>query len=85
MNKKLEEDNQKLKKQMEEEMSKYSNIEDTINDIKRREAQLRDRYESELQNQRDKVKMLTQEMNDNKESYDRLKAKLQEKNKQLRE
>ena len=76
MNKKLEEENQRLKKHIDDEMSKYSNIEETINDIKRREAQLRDRYESELQNQRERVKMLTQEMNDNKESYDRLKKKL---------
>lgn len=70
---------------MQDEISKYANIEDTINDIKRREAQLRDRYESELSNQREKVKLMTQEMNENKESYDRLKQKLTMKNGELRE
>lgn len=45
---------------------------------------LRDKYESELQNQKEKVFQLTQEMNDNRENYERLKKTLYEKNAQLR-
>ena len=68
---------------MQEQMQKYDVIEVTIQELKKREEILRDRYEMELHNERDKSKSMMEEMEENRSRYKQLKQKISQKSKDL--
>eukprot|EP00347_Sterkiella_histriomuscorum_P019386 403341825 len=81
--KQVEEENSGLKRQLEENLEKYAGIEETIRDIRRREQHLRERYEREVDSEKERGMLIEKDVEDTKRRYEDLKSKLKEKNKNL--
>lgn len=60
--KRVEEENLTLKRELQDQIDQYGQIEETIKDIKMRESQLRDKFDREIESERQRAKTCEAEL-----------------------